>query len=107
MKSVSRSILDAYNLLLRLCGSRLRVADAGGAVGLQERRVIVPAGSRSDDNSLENRINGPACSRYEFDWPAAELFACAMYGSPETKDRYFCVMGSSFRRGHCPTTCGA
>ncbi len=74
MKSVSRSILDAYNLLLRLCGSRLRVADAGDAEGLQERRVIVPAGSRSDDNSLENRINGPACSRYEFDWPAAELF---------------------------------
>lgn len=74
MKSVSRSILDAHNLILRLCGSRLRVAGADEAAGLQERRVIVPAGSRSDDNPLETRVNGPASAHFEFDWPAAEIF---------------------------------
>ena len=74
MKSVSRSILDAYNLALRLGGSRLKVAEAETAAGLQERRLIVQAGSRSDTNPLETRVNGPENAAYDFDWPAAELY---------------------------------
>ena len=74
MKSNSRSILDAYNLLLRLCRSPLRVSDANHAVGLQERRPLLPGGSRSDTNTLETRVNGPESATFDFDWPAAELF---------------------------------
>jgi len=74
MKSVSRSILDAFNLVLRLGGSRLKVAEAEAAAGLQERRVIALAGTRSDTNSLETRVNGPETATFDFDWPVVELF---------------------------------
>lgn len=74
MKSHARSILDAYNHLLRLCGRRLRVSEADQAVGLQERRAVVAGGSRSDTNPLEIRVNGPETATFDFDWPAAELF---------------------------------
>lgn len=74
MKSVSRSILDAFNLALRLGGSRLKVAESEAAAGLQERRVIVQAGTRSDINSLETRVNGPEAATFDFDWPVVELF---------------------------------
>ncbi|MBB5035173.1 glycosyltransferase family 61 protein [Prosthecobacter vanneervenii] len=74
MKSVSRSILDAYNLALRLAGGRLKTAEGETAAGLQEHRVMIPAGSRSDTNPLEIRVNGPENATFDFDWPAAELY---------------------------------
>ncbi|WP_395750852.1 glycosyltransferase family 61 protein [Prosthecobacter sp.] len=74
MKSHARSILDAYNRLLRLCGRRLRVSEADKAVGLQERRTVVSGGSRSDTNPLEIKVNGPETATFDFDWPTAELF---------------------------------
>lgn len=74
MKSSSRSILDAYNLLLRLCKRPLRVSTADNAPGLQERRAVVPSGSRSDTNPLETRVNGPDNATFDYDWPAAELY---------------------------------
>lgn len=74
MKSHARSILDAYNLLLRLCRIHLRVASPEQAVGMQERRLIVESGSCSDTNPLETRVIGPENASFEFNWPAAELF---------------------------------
>ncbi len=74
MKSPFRSILDAYNLLLRLCKLPLRVSTADHAAGLQERSTLLASGTRSDTNLLETRVCGPEHANYAFDWPAAELF---------------------------------
>lgn len=74
MKDVSRSILDAHNLLLRLTGRPLKVVEAVHAAGVEERHPIIYAGERCDENLLEVRINGPALSKYDYDWPSAEIY---------------------------------
>lgn len=74
MHSVSRSILDAHNQLLRWFGNRLKVSTPDAATGLQEHHGLAEAGHRRDDNTLETRVNGTNTSLYEYDWPATDLY---------------------------------
>ncbi len=74
MKAAARSILDAYNLILRLVAKPLKVVGADEAPGLEERLPIVEGSHRDDQNLLDERVNGQGTSLYGFDWPAAELY---------------------------------
>jgi Glycosyltransferase 61 len=96
MKSHARSILDAYNLLLRLFRRQLRMASPEQAQGLQERHSIVAAGSRSDTNSLEARVCGPEHATFDFDWPAAELFRLSDVHLTGDQGQVFLKDGSLF-----------
>jgi len=74
MKSKARIILDAYNGLLRTCGSKLRVTDADDAPGVLERRMLLAAGRESGVNPLELHFNGAQTANCDSEWPNAEVF---------------------------------
>ena len=74
MNSKARIILDAYNGLLRICGSKLCVTDADDAPGVLERRLLLAAGRESGVNPLELHFNDSQTANCDTDWPNAEVF---------------------------------
>jgi hypothetical protein len=74
MRDLSRSILDAYNFMFRLAGASARVKSASVALGVSEVVPLFDAGEKQDNNLLEERVNGPSCSKSVFDWPSTELY---------------------------------
>ncbi len=96
MKSASRIILDTYNQLLNLGGTKLRVTSADKVKDYIERINLLQAGSHRGSNALEELFNGTAFANCDYDWPDAELIRLKNVWLTRDQGQIFLDDGSFF-----------